>query len=112
MAKQEGYLLVDHQASPGLPEGIARKLGLDPKLVGEGKVFETATLTCGHCGLTQWKRPDRVRERGYCYNGNHYICDTCAVAYKVSGICRPFNQVVDDVLDGKTPIPVLAKNMK
>jgi hypothetical protein len=79
--KDGGYLMIDHRASPGLPEDIALQNGLDPKQVGEGKIFEAATLTCSHCKCTVVKNPLRVRERAKCSKcGWHYICDICAVA--------------------------------
>ena len=75
---QEGYLMIDHRASPGLPEDLARWLGLDPKQSGEGKLLESATLTCSHCKVVVVKNPLRTRERANCAKcGNHYICDLC-----------------------------------
>lgn len=108
MKKAEGYLFVDHRASPGIPPELAQKLGLDPKQVGEGKVMEAKTLTCNHCKAVLIFNPLRTRERGHCFKCNAYICDTC----KAVGECRPWAQVVDDVIDGKTPIPVLARDLK
>jgi len=108
LKKAEGYLMVDHRASPGIPTELAIKLGLDPKLVGEGKLMEAATLTCGHCRSVVIVNPLRTRERAHCFKCNSYICDGC----KAVGKCRPFTQVVDDVMDGKTPIPVLARDLK
>jgi hypothetical protein len=77
--KDGGYLMIDHRASPGLPEDVALKMGLDPKFCGEGKMFEGATLTCSHCKCSVVKNPLRVRERAKCSKcGNHYVCDFCA----------------------------------
>ncbi len=77
--KQQGYLMIDHRASPGLPEDIAIKTGLDPKSCGEGKLFEADTLTCRHCKTVAVKNPLRIRERASCSKcGHHYICDFCA----------------------------------
>jgi hypothetical protein len=73
----EGWLLLDHTASPGIPADIARKIGLDPKFVGEGKKLEAATITCKHCGGAFIKNPKRTRPRGYCRLCDHYICDGC-----------------------------------
>ena len=49
MNKTEGYLLIDHRASPGLPADFYQKVGLDAPAVTEGKMLESATLTCVHC---------------------------------------------------------------
>jgi len=79
MFKQMGYLLVDHRASPGLPADVARLCGYDPRLSGEGKVYEADTLACSHCGGTVVKNIFRVRERHACMKcSGHYICDGCA----------------------------------
>lgn len=77
MAKREGYLLVDHQASPGLPEDVARAAGYDPAYVREGKRYEVGTLTCAHCKTTVVPNPFRTREREFCFKCMHYICDVC-----------------------------------
>lgn len=76
----EGYLFVDHRASPGLPKEVAIKMGLDPTLVSEGKVMESTTLTCAHCGTVVIVNPYRLRERGHCFKCMAYICDACEYA--------------------------------
>lgn len=73
-----GVIIVDHSASPGLPEDIARAAGYDPKFCIEGKIFEAATLTCAHCRTSQVKNKFRIRERANCMKcGGQYICDIC-----------------------------------
>lgn len=102
----EGYLFVDHRASPGLPGS---------KFFGEGKVFEAATLSCSHCRISVVPNPDRVRERfrcPHCAVNDDYLCDICAQGFKQNKVCRPFKQVVDDVKSGKTPVPVLARDVE
>lgn len=100
--KDGGYLLVDHRVSPGLPEDISRACGYDPKLTGEGKVFEAATLTCSHCKCSVVKNPLRIRERARCSKcGFHYICDACAAAMLHPDYNHtPFEKVVELVLNG------------
>jgi hypothetical protein len=74
----EGYLFVDHRASPGIPEEQARRMGLPP---GAGRgVFEAPTLGCPHCGSHIVMNPNRVRERAHCFQCNMYICDWCEAA--------------------------------
>lgn len=104
----EGYLMVDHRASPGLPEDIARQVGYDPALAGEGKVLEMATLTCCHCGTSYVKNHFRTRERIYCekcvdVNGNmKYVCDGCAAAMRSPGyVHRSIDELVEMVGSGK-----------
>lgn len=77
LKRHEGWLLIDHSASPGIPPDVARKVGLDPRFVGEGKKLEAATITCNHCGSAYKKNPKRTRPRGYCRQCDHYICDAC-----------------------------------
>jgi hypothetical protein len=77
--KQMGEIVVDHRASPGLPEDVARLVGYDPKLCREGKLYEAETLTCKHCKGVLVKNIFRNRERHYCFKCSYrYICDGCA----------------------------------
>jgi hypothetical protein len=97
MAKQQlGYIFVDHRASPGLPEDVARAAGYDPKLCGEGKLFEADTLTCKHCKVPVVKNPERVRERHSCLKcGGKFICDPCAYLTTLPGYTHaPFEAVI------------------
>ena len=86
--EREGYLLIDHTDSPGLSGAL-----------GEGKKFEAATNTCSHCQRVVVMNPDRTRQRGHCYNCDHYICDGCAVAMKETGVCSSFDRFADDYLE-------------
>lgn len=104
MTKQMGHLMVDHRASPGLPEDIARWAGYDPKLCREGKVFEADTMTCSHCKCAVVKNPLRVRSRALCMECNnregHYICDGCDFARTQPGyIHTPFEKIIDQHLN-------------
>lgn len=104
MAKQMGYLMVDHRASPGIPEDIARWAGYDPKLTGEGKVYEVDTLSCSHCDAKVVPHPQRVRARAKCMECDnregHYICDGCDYLRTQPGyVHTPFKKVVDETLN-------------
>jgi len=114
--KPEGYLFVDHRASPGMSPDVARNMGLDPKLVGEGTVFEAATQRCCHCPSVFIKNPLRTRERGHCYKCNGYICDACEIASKSPDyVHRHVNEVIDKVssgryaMSGSTSLPILTR---
>lgn len=74
---KEGYILIDHRASPGLTLEQAQALNLPYDQVKEGAIFETASLTCAHCRNAVLKNPLRTRERAHCHKCNHYICDNC-----------------------------------
>jgi hypothetical protein len=105
MTTKEGYLFVDHSASPGLPEDVARASGYDPKLAGEGKKFEAATLTCSHCKSSVVKNPLRTRERATCIKcGHHYVCDLCAANMRLADYDHlPFEKLVDLHMEGRAP---------
>lgn len=99
---KEGWLLVDHRASPGLPESVSDRTGLP---LGEGKVAEAATLTCAHCRNVFVKNPNRTRERGYCSQCDSYICDWCVEAMREPDYVHlPFDKLIDLVKDGKVRI--------
>lgn len=92
--------MVDNRASPGLPEDIARAAGYDPAQCRAGGLFETATLTCSHCGNAFVKNPLRTRERPYCAKCDHYICDFCDDRRREPLYVHvPFNKMMDDVIN-------------
>jgi hypothetical protein len=94
----EGWLMVDHRASPGLPADFYQQQGVDLPTVGEGKVLEMATLTCSHCRSVQIINPFRTRERPYCRKCDHYICDACSlIARQPEYVHTPFEKRVDDL---------------
>lgn len=97
MKTREGYLMIDHRASPGIPEDIAVQLGMDPKLVAGGKLLEVGTLTCAHCKGVLRKNPFRIRERFFCAKcGGHYICDGCAAEASLPTYShRSFDKIAD-----------------
>lgn len=98
----EGCLMIDHRASPGIPRAKAIEMGMDPALVGEGKLFETVTLGCNHCGGCWVKNPDRQRDRHHCVKCDRYLCDWChAETTKPDYVHRSFQELVDIVRSGK-----------
>lgn len=100
--KQQGYLMVDHRASPGLSTEEALAAGYDPSLSGEGKVYEADTMTCAHCKSVVVKNPFRTRDRPHCYQCDHYICDFCAVKAKTEDSHIPFSKLIDLTLKQAT----------
>lgn len=77
LTRKEGYLLIDHRNSPGVPEADAVKCGLDPVQLRAGKLLEQATLRCEHCAGVYLKNPERTKQRAYCMSCDGYICDSC-----------------------------------
>jgi len=76
----EGWVMVDHRASPGIPAEKARQLGYRAEDVREGGVYETVTYGCDHCGTCYVKNPWRTRPREHCFKCNRDICDGCYAA--------------------------------
>lgn len=81
----EGYLMIDDRASGGT-------------------LRERSVLICKHCQTdldfkTSFviRNPFRTRERAYCQKCDHYICDGCAIISKITGRCRTFNQIADEI---------------
>ena len=97
---KEGYLLIDHRASPGLSAEDVRKMQINPALtlqLGEGKILESGTATCSHCQTIVILHPDRRRERAVCIKCYNYICDACNLQAAQGRDCRPWQQVVDEI---------------
>lgn len=88
----EGYLLIDHKASPGLPPDFMQKLGLDGPAVAGGASYESPTITCVHCGTIVVLNPQRTRPRNHCRKCDDYICDNPACSLD----CKPFNKILDE----------------
>lgn len=98
----DGYLRVDHRASPGLPAPLAERLGISPQHAREGGMMECATMTCAHCATVVIPNPDRTRERGYCSKCDRYICDQCKAATLMPAYeHRSWQQIVDLVQSGR-----------
>lgn len=107
----EGYLMIDHRASPGLPATIAMAAGFDPKEMAEGALAEFKTFGCTHCGSVVrviQVHPDRCPE--YCDKCDHYICRGCKALSTLPGYQhQPIVQRIDRILDGKAddPLPLV-----
>lgn len=97
--EREGYVLIDHTDSPGIDHASG--------LLGGGKRFEAATNTCSHCQAVVVMNPDRLRQRGHCYNCDHYICDGCAVAMTQTGFCASFDRFADEYLERQLKISAI-----
>ena len=85
----EGYVMIDHRESPGL----------DHPLLGKGTLFQAPTYNCSHCQRLVIINPKRNRERANCTKCDHIICDECGTNMRLTGICRPFKQIVDEWWD-------------
>jgi predicted RNA-binding Zn-ribbon protein involved in translation (DUF1610 family) len=98
----DGELLIDHRASPGIPEQAARLMDLPPQMVREGSVMTAATLACPHCGSVVVLNPLRTRARAHCYQCNQYVCDICdAVRHEPDYVHRTMREICDLVASGR-----------
>jgi ribosomal protein S27AE len=96
-SESDGYLKIDHSASPGFTPEQAIAAGRSKLAghIGEGKVYEGKTYTCSHCQRVVIANPDRLNQRAYCGKCDHDICDRCGIVMKVNGECMPFVKVID-----------------
>ena len=102
LAQHFGYVMIDHRASPGLPEDMALALGYDPAHCREGKIYEQHTLGCNHCGAHVILNKDRQRARSYCSKCDRYICDYCEDArHSPDYVHRTIDELVDLLRSGK-----------
>lgn len=86
----EGYLIIDHSASPGMPDKA-----MPAGMTGQG-IAEMPTYTCNHCQAVVIMNPDRTRERSWCRHCDHYICDACGGILKATGVCKTFEQIIEE----------------
>lgn len=93
MSKQrhEGYLIIDHRDSPGVPSQLTHSLDKFFPDVRQGMTFESATVTCCHCNAVVILNPDRTRPRGYCAKCDQYVCDKPGCSLE----CTNFSRVLD-----------------
>jgi hypothetical protein len=96
LRSHEGYFLLDHRNSPGMPDAVAIATGL-PAGAGQG-IFEAPSYTCRHCQRIVILNPKRNRERAYCRGCDHMICDDCGAERARTLTCRTFDQMVDEML--------------
>jgi len=94
--RHEGYLLIDHSNSPGLPDQ-AMPEGM-PSRSGQ-TMFEAPTITCNHCQTIVVINPQRNRERAWCRYCDHYLCDKCGGILAATGVCYPYKNFEEDLLE-------------
>lgn len=99
MTDREGYFLIDHRASPGMPKELVRQNAYDPSQLAEGKIFEGKVKVCCGCRRPVVLNPLRQRERHHCYQCNHFICDVCYGLMKAGHTHVPFEKLADTVLN-------------
>jgi len=107
MSKHEGYLLIDHRASPGISKGEVeklRKLGHNMPFIKEGSVLEYKTKRCAHCGGVVVFNPARA---GHCYKCDKFTCVGCSIL----GNCKPIEALADAIAGSDKPIkPILLRS--
>ena len=95
LKNHEGYLLVDHHDSPGIPDEVAVKSGLPPG-VGRKK-YEAACFTCAHCEAVVVKDPKVTRESTKCVGCQHLLCRGCGYLYSLDRVCRNFKHRIEEL---------------
>ena len=93
----EGYLLIDHTASPGTGSLAARTetVAKNVPIVPEGTKLEASIITCAHCQRGVILNPQRSHVREWCWGCNHYLCDNCGLVRKIDGQCRSMKALFD-----------------
>jgi hypothetical protein len=92
----EGYMLIDHRNSPGLPDDLPPIPGLQSVRAPKGVIVEMAIVVCRHCQVEIIKDPQRTRPRGYCPGCDHYICDRCeGVRIMAGGGCQTIEKLIN-----------------
>lgn len=96
----EGYLMIDHRASPGLPANFYDGMRYKGLVAEEGKLAESAVLVCRHCQRHVIKNLDRTRQRGYCRKCDGYVCDFCELNMRAADyVHTPFKKLIDEAYD-------------
>lgn len=94
---QEGYLALDHRASPGISERDVARMSPDAPPGAGRSLWEMPTLGCPHCGKQQIVNPLRTRDRPWCQKCDAYICDDCKLVMVTTGKHRPFTAIIDEI---------------
>jgi len=96
--EMESYVEIDHRESPGITPEQAARAGRGTIPVGKGQVFKSAAYQCSNCERLVVLNPNRSRDRFWCSKCDEYHCDDCALRTKITGICRPFKQLIEEAL--------------
>lgn len=92
----QGWLIIDHSDSPGIPESMAAQVEAQGGIAVPGDTtVEVDTWTCAHCNAVVLKNPDRTRPREVCRKCMKVVCDNHNL------FCEPFVALMDAVNDGK-----------
>lgn len=70
---------------------------LNDNSVSGGAKVELPVATCSHCQRGVLINPGRTRERAYCPKCDHYLCDECEAVRVTTGVCKTFNQIIDEI---------------
>lgn len=92
LRRHEGYLMIDHRNSPGMPKSS------DPAQVPGGQLWESPTVTCSHCSAVIILNPERSRPRHYCAKCDHYVCDKPGCIVECSPIRQKFERLYDQAV--------------
>lgn len=98
IGRSEGYLMIDHSHSPGIPEELARRWAAQGTVVKAGStVLEAGSYTCAHCQFIVIKNKNRTRPREICRKCMAIVCDRASCVLE----CQPFEVLIERVTAGK-----------
>jgi len=95
---RDGEMIIDNREAPNFTVQEAIDGGRSVLIQHNfPKLLKMATYTCYHCDRVVIKNPLRTRNRHWCPQCDHEICDDpCAVALKLTGECRCRPKRVDE----------------
>ena len=91
----------DHRDSPGIAPELLHAFGVPSyahDYFAKGVRAELKRKKCWHCERGIILNPMRRRDRNICAKCDHYICDECALSFRLTGICYPWNKREEDAL--------------
>jgi len=98
LRRLEGELLIDHTASPGIPEDLANKWRAQGVAVAAaGEKLEVATYTCRHCQVIVIMNANRTLDRNVCRKCMAVVCDRPSCVLE----CQPFARIIERAMSGR-----------
>lgn len=96
LGAHNGYLVIDHSNSPGIPDSMAPQIAAMGGIPVPGSTtLEMDTWTCKHCSSIVLKNPSRTRPREVCRKCMAVVCDKCILW------CEPFEKIAEAIVENK-----------
>jgi hypothetical protein len=93
MSRRGGYYEVQNSGCPAFVNADGRTI------IRADEHFESETRTCCGCQRVVILRANRDRPRNYCRQCDSFMCDDCALSFKITGEHKSFDQIADEYLE-------------